>query len=120
MEVFFTFTDLIGTMSYAIIAVSYLMTNIFWLRIAAVIGMFIENAYFRLSGGDLKVGIGWELIFIGINLFQLICLVREGANLRLPPKDALFLRGAFKGFNDSQIAKFLRASSWKDASPVRH
>ncbi|MEQ1837884.1 MAG: hypothetical protein ABL858_06070, partial [Candidatus Nitrotoga sp.] len=92
MEVFFTLTDLIGTMSYAIIAVSYLMTNIFWLRVAAVIGMFIEIAYFRMSGGDLKVGIGWDLIFVGINLYQLIWLVRERASVTLPEKDALFLR----------------------------
>lgn len=117
MEMFFTPTDLIGTMSYAIIAVSYLMTNIFWLRVAAIIGMFIEIAYFRMSGGDLKVGIGWDLIFVGINLYQLISLIRERARLRLPEKDAVFLRAAFKGLNDSQIAKLLRASDWKDAPP---
>jgi CRP-like cAMP-binding protein len=117
MEVFFTPTDLIGALSYAIIAISYLMTNIFWLRIAAVIGMFIEIAYFRMSGGDLKVGIGWDLIFIAINLYQLFLLVRERAELRLPEKDAHLLRTAFSGLNDSQIAKLLRASDWKDVLP---
>ncbi|MEP7172197.1 MAG: cyclic nucleotide-binding domain-containing protein [Aestuariivirga sp.] len=114
---FFTPTDLIGTLSYAIIALSYLMTNIFWLRVSAVVGLFIEIAYFHLSGGDLKVGIGWSLIFIGINLYQLLWLVRERASLRLPEKDASFLREALSGLDDSQIAKLLKAADWKDAHP---
>ncbi len=56
----FSLTDLTGTLSYAIIALSYMMTRIFWLRVAAVVGLFLEIIYFRFSGGDLKVGIGWD------------------------------------------------------------
>ena len=65
----FSLTDMTGTLSYAVIALSYLMTRIFWLRVVAVIGLFLQIAYFRLSGGNMKVGIGWDLIFIAINLF---------------------------------------------------
>ena len=117
MAEFFPLTDLMGTLSYAVIALSYLMTRIFWLRVSAVIGLFLEIAYFRLTGSDLKAGIGWDLIFIGINLFQLIWLVRERASLRLPEKDAPLLRQALLGLDDSQIAKLLTAADWKEAVP---
>ncbi len=93
----FSLTDLIGTLSYALIALSYMMTRIFWLRVAAVIGLFMEIAYFRFSGGDLKVGIGWNAIFIAINLFQIFLLVRERASLTLPEKDAPMLREVLCG-----------------------
>jgi CRP-like cAMP-binding protein len=116
MTEFFSLNDLTGTLSYAVIALSYLMTRIFWLRVAAVVGLFLEIAYFRLTGGDLKVGIGWDLIFIGINLYQLIWLVRERARLRLPEKDAPLLREALSGLDDAQIAKLLTAAEWKDAA----
>ena len=113
----FTQTDLIGTLSYTVFAISYLMTNILWLRVSAVVGFFIEIAYFHLSGGDLKIGILWGLVFVGINLYQLLWLVRERASLRLPEKDAPFLREALLGLDDSQIAQLLKAADWKDAQP---
>ena len=113
----FSLADLTGTLSYAVIALSYLMTRIFWLRVAAVIGLFLEIAYFRLSGGDLKIGIGWALIFISINLYQLIWLIRERAKLRLPEKEAPLLREALAGLDDAQIARLLTAADWKDAAP---
>ena len=114
---FFTLADVTVTLSYAVIAISYLLTNIFWLRIAAVIGLFIEIAYFRLTGGDFRVGIGWDLIFIVINLFQLLWLVRDGASLKLPAKEAPLLREVLSGLDDSQIARLLKAAEWKDAAP---
>ncbi|MGB8313205.1 MAG: cyclic nucleotide-binding domain-containing protein [Aestuariivirga sp.] len=113
----FSVADLTGTLSYAVIALSYLMTRIFWLRVAAVVGLFLEIAYFRLTGGDLKIAIGWDLIFIGINLFQLFWLIRERAKLRLPEKEAPLLREALAGLDDAQIARLLTAADWKDAAP---
>lgn len=113
----FSLTDMTGTLSYAIIALSYLMTRIFWLRVAAVIGLFLEIAYFRLSGGDLKIGIGWDAIFIAINLVMLFLLVRERASLTLPEKDAPMLRQSFAGLDDAQIARLLKAADWRDAQP---
>ena len=113
----FSLTDLTGTLSYAIIALSYMMTRIFWLRVTAVIGLFLEIAYFRMSGGDLKVGIGWDIIFIAINLFQLFLLVRERASLTLPEKEATMLRESFAGLDDVQIARLLKAADWRDAQP---
>jgi hypothetical protein len=43
----------------------------------------LEIIYFWLSGGDLRTGIGWDLIFIGINLFQIYQLVKDRLFQRL-------------------------------------
>ena len=113
----FSLTDLTGTLAYAVIALSYLMTRIFWLRVAAVVGLFLQIAYFRLTGGDTMVGIGWDLIFIAINLVMIFLLVRERASLTLPEKDAPMLRQSFPGLDDAQIARLLKAADWRDAQP---
>ena len=42
-----------GHLSYLLIAISYWLTNMFWLRVVAVVGLSLEIAYFWLSGGDL-------------------------------------------------------------------
>ena len=117
MVEFFTFTDLAGTLALAAIALSYAMTGVFWLRLAAVAGLFLGIAYLYLAGGDITVALVWSLVFIAINLFQLFWLVRERASLRLPPKDAPLLRAALAGLDDSQIARLLKAADWMDAQP---
>lgn len=46
--------DAAGHISYLIIAISYWLTNIYWLRVTAVIGLLLEVTYFVLvSGGTL-------------------------------------------------------------------
>lgn len=117
MVEFFTFADLAGTLALAVIALSYAMTRMFSLRVAAVAGLFLGIAYLYLTGGDIMLATGWALVFIGINLYQLFWLVRERASLRLPPKDAPLLREALSGLDDSQIAKLLKAAEWMDAQP---
>jgi hypothetical protein len=46
-----------GHLSYVLIAVSYWLTDMFWLRWVAIVGLSLEILYFLLSGGDLRTGI---------------------------------------------------------------
>ena len=98
-----------GHLSYVLIAVSYWLTNMFWLRLVAVVGLSLEILYFWLSGGDLRTGIGWDLIFISINLYQIYRLVNDRLSLRLPEPDRELLRSVFAGLDDAQIARLLIA-----------
>jgi uncharacterized membrane protein YbaN (DUF454 family) len=43
--------DAAGHVSYLIIAISCWLTNIYWLRVTAVIGLLFEIAYFMIVGG---------------------------------------------------------------------
>ncbi len=103
-----------GHLSYLLIAISYWLTEIFWLRVVAVVGLALEIVYFLLSGGDLRTGIGWDLVFILINLYQLSRLVRDRLSLRLPEKDRALLRRVLTGLNDWQIARLLNAGALCD------
>jgi Cyclic nucleotide-binding domain len=103
-----------GHLSYLLIATSYWLTNMFWLRVVAVVGLSLEIAYFWLSGGDLRAGIGWDLIFICINLYQVYWLVKDRMSLRLPESDRELLRSVFKGLDDAQIARLLLAGEFRD------
>lgn len=110
----FSINNLPGHLSYILIAVSYWMTNIFWLRVVAVIGLSLEIVYFLLSGGDLRAGIGWDVVFIAINLYQIHRLVKDRLSLRLPEDDRKLLRGVLVGLDDAQIARLLAASTFTD------
>ena len=108
--------DAAGHVSYLIIAVSYWLTNIYWLRLTAVIGLCFEIAYFVLvSGGTLYTGIGWDAIFIAINMFHLLRLTRERMRVRLAADDRDLLRTLFDGLDDAQIGMLLNSASWHKA-----
>ena len=108
----FSLNNLPGHLSYVLIAISYWLTDMFWLRLVAVVGLSLEILYFWLSGGDLRTGIGWDLIFIGINLYQIYRLVKDRLSLRLPEPDRELLRSVLTGLDDAQIARLLFAGEF--------
>ena len=112
----FSFNHWPGHLSYLLIAISYWLTDIFWLRVMAVVGLSLEIVYFLLSGGDLRAGIGWDLVFIAINLYQLYRLMKDRLSLRLPEADRELLRSVFVGLDDAQIARLLGAGELRDVT----
>jgi hypothetical protein len=109
--------DAAGHVSYFIIAISYWLTNIYWLRVTAVIGLCFEVAYFVIvSGSTLYTGIAWDLVFIAINLVHLLRLTRERLRLRLASDDRDLLRTLFEGLDDAQIGMLLNSASWHKAA----
>ncbi len=117
MESYFNAVDLPEHLAYIIIAISYFLTNIYWLRVAAVIGLSLEIVYFRLTGVGTTTGLPWDVVLILINLYELFWLTREKLLARLPDADAAMLRTAFGGLDDAQIAKLLKAAEWKTYKP---
>jgi hypothetical protein len=118
MEVFaLPWADVPGHISYVLIAISYWLTNIYWLRVTAVIGLSLEIVYFRLSGGDLGAGIAWDLVFIAINLYQIYWLVAERRKLKTMKHAHLLRQGVFAGFDDAQLARVIAAGNWRDLEP---
>ena len=93
----FSLNNFPGHLSYVLIAISYWLTDMFWLRLVAVVGLSFEILYFSFSGGDLRTGIGWDLVFIGINAYQLYRLVQDRLSLRLPEADRELLRSVLIG-----------------------
>jgi hypothetical protein len=101
-----------GHLSYIIIAISYWLSDIFWLRSMAIIGLSLEILYFVFSGGDLRTGIGWDTIFIAINVYQLYRLWKDRLSLHLPEADRELLRSVLPGLRDAQIARLLVAGEF--------
>jgi hypothetical protein len=113
----FSLNNIPGHISYVLIAISYWLTDIYWLRVMAIVGLSMEIVYFTFSGGDLRTGIGWDLVFIAINAYQLYRLVQERWSLRLPEGDRDLLRSVLSGLEDVQIARLLSAGEFSNLPP---
>jgi hypothetical protein len=105
--------DVPGHISYILIAISYYLTNIFWLRVTAVIGLSMEILYFQLSGGDLSTGIGWDVVFIAINFYQLYWLYDEHRRAAKLEGAEHLTGGAFAGLSKLQISRLAHAGAWR-------
>jgi hypothetical protein len=106
-------SDVPGHVSYILIALSYWMTNVFWLRVIAVLGLVFEILYFRMSGGAMHTGIDWDIIFIVINLYQLFRLVVDRRRLRYMKELHLLSQGAFASLTREQLAQLVKVGSWR-------
>jgi len=110
---YFAISDIPGHVSYLIIAISYCLSNIYWLRVAAVVGLLLEILYFLMTSSALYAGIAWDLIFIAINTFHLVLLTRDRFSIRLAADEHSLIKGAFAGLHDAQIAQILKAGTWR-------
>jgi hypothetical protein len=93
------------------------MTNVFWLRVIAVVGLVFEILYFRMSGGAMHTGIGWDIIFIIINLYQIIRLIADQHRLRYMKELHLLSQGAFASLSREQLAQLVKVGSWRTPEP---
>lgn len=113
----FIWADIPGHVSYVLIAVSYYLTNMYWLRVTAVVGLSLEIVYFQLSGGAMHTGIAWDIVFIAINAYQIYWLIAEHRNLKQLEDAHLLGQGVFAGFSNSQLARLVKAGAWRTIEP---
>ncbi len=108
--------DWAGNACYTLLALSYLFTNMFWLRVLAIVSLAFEAVYFYYGAASpLWVGIGWNAIFVSINLVMLILLLINERTKRKYTQDELILkRSLFAELDATQFAHLLHAGQWQD------
>jgi hypothetical protein len=111
---YFNWNDIPGHFSYLIFAISYYFTNMFWLRLMAVLGLFLEILYFVFTSELLYAGIAWNVVFIAINIYHLYGLILDRLRARLPVREGTLIKQIFCDLDSSQIARLLKAGEWRN------
>jgi hypothetical protein len=108
--------DWIGNFCYFLLAVSYIVTNIVWLRSIAVVALALEGIYFYAgSEKPLWVGIFWAAVFVVINLVQLARIYREHLAVRLSAEDKLLHQGVFANLSAVELQRIIHIGRWCSA-----
>lgn len=88
---------------------SYLVREIFILRVLTVVaGLVLLPYYFLVEGGPLIVPIIWSFVFSGVNIYQLIALFRERRPVKLTIEDQQIYQMGFAEFTLRQFSKLLK------------
>jgi CRP-like cAMP-binding protein len=107
--------DWAGNACYALLAVSYLVTNMWWLRLLAVISLFFEGVYFYFGASEpLWVGIVWNVVFVLINIINLYFLTHERLKSRVDRESQELLAGPFLGIARLPFCRLIRAGRWRN------
>lgn len=106
--------DWAGNFCYLILAFSYLVTNIYWLRVLAIIALGLEGIYFFYAPETpLWVGIAWAVVFVSINVVQLLILTRERLSVRFTEQEDALRRGLFSEVGSVQLHRLLKNGQWQ-------
>jgi hypothetical protein len=62
--------------------ISYLVKKTLWLRLLTVVAGSVLIAYYALLPVPLWAAIGWNVVFLAVNLRQIQVLLLEGATTR--------------------------------------
>lgn len=95
---------------------AYLVRDILWLRtltIFSCIAGIIFN-YF-VASSPLWPVINWNLVFILINVVQIVIIVRERRGVEFTEEEKELYQTLFKNFAPFEFMKLLRLGEWSDA-----
>ena len=107
--------DWVGHICYAILALSYLVTNMYWLRGLAILALGLEGVYFYFgSTPPLWVGIVWALVFVGINAVQLARMTHERLAVRLNDHERAMHQDLFDGMTPVGFHRLLKSGEWRE------
>jgi hypothetical protein len=110
--------DLVGNISYVLLAASYLVTNIYWLRALAIVALTAEAAYFYLAGDTtLWVGIVWAGIFNLINITQLGILFARRLRVRMSEEERTLHESVFGRLEKVDFSRILAAGGFRSFAP---
>lgn len=114
---FLRWQDWAGHASYLILAFSYLVTSMLWLRLLTLVGLTLESAYFFLgSDSPLWVGMGWNGTFFLINVVQVGLLLHAHARTRLGEEERLLHQGLFADLEPVEFKRLVATGHWSELS----
>lgn len=97
---------------------AYLVKDILWLRILAVLSCIFGIAYlYFLPSGPQWTPIGWNIVFMVINVVQIGLIVRERSSVSFSEEEKELYETLFQSFAPFEFMKLLRVGAWNEARP---
>ena len=105
-----------GHLTYILIALSYLLRDILWLRIVALIASVLSVFFNYFAPSEpLWIPIGWNCLFVVINVYHLFYLLRRPRG-DLCSEEINLAQTFFGGASPRQLSDLFRCGTWHDVA----
>lgn len=95
---------------------SYLVRDILWLRILTIIAGSSLVVYFYFQPNTLWAPVLWNLVFIAINGYQCVFLLRERRPVQFSNEELTLYQSTFQSLTPRDFKRLLTKGNWRDAA----
>jgi hypothetical protein len=95
--------------------VSYLVTDILWLRVLAVLGGLSSLTWTLTTPTPNATFIGWTLVYNTINIVQIARLWHERRPVRLADDEQILYAAAFRTLTPREFRRLVAVGAWQEA-----
>ena len=103
-----------GHLAFGLIAFSFLVKDIFWLRILSIAASLFSVFYnYVIPAEPMWLAINWNFIFIAVNLYHIAVILYEKREVKMDDKDQELYDTLFKEMTPVEYLKISRAAKWE-------
>ncbi len=110
-----SFTEFLGHLAFVIVAGSFLVKDIMYLRVLSIVACTI-SIFFNYFGFDSPIWlvIFWQMVFIMINVVQIGILIKDKLGVEFSEEEKELYDTQFCNMSPVEFMKFMRLSEWKN------
>ena len=106
--------DITGHLAFGLIAFSFLVKDIFWLRVMSITASAFSIFYnYFIPPIPMWIAIFWNGVFIVVNLYHIAILIYEKRPVKMSPKDRELYDTMFKSMSPVEYLKITKLAKWK-------
>ena len=103
-----------GHLAFGLIAFSFLVKDILWLRVISTIASLFSVFYnYVIPPEPMWIPIGWNFVFVGVNLYHIAIIIYEKRPIKMAPKDKELYETLFKEMTPVEYLKISKVAQWK-------
>ena len=105
---------LAGHLAFGLIAFSFLVKDILWLRVVSILASLFSIFYnYVIPAEPMWIAVGWNMVFIALNLYHIAVIIYEKRPVHMEPKDKELYETLFKELNPVEYLKVSKVAEWK-------
>ena len=102
-----------GHLAFGLIAFSFLVKDILWLRTVSIIASLFSVFYnFYIPIEPMWLPIGWNFVFIAVNLYHIAVIIYEKRPVHMSPKHKELYETMFKNMTPVEFLKITKIADW--------
>ena len=103
-----------GHLAFGLIAFSFLVKDILYLRLVSVVASLFSVLYnFYIPAEPMWIAIGWNIIFILLNLYHVSVIIYEKRPVDMTDKEKELYETMFKGLTPVEFLKITKVAEWR-------
>jgi len=107
-----------GHLAFGLIAFSFLVKDILWLRLVSIVASLFSVFYnWVIPVEPMWIPIGWNFVFVALNLYHIAVLMYEKRPVKMNDKNAELYETLFKDMTPVEYLKVSKIAEWKTFKP---